>query len=112
LRGFNEVGRACVRLKVPENAYLDASGNDWTCNRGYLKSDRGCTAAIVPAHAHLDDISEMTGHANAAPLVVPIGGYIDFSNHDWTCEEGFHKQRRKAISIVNGAVACYDDLDR
>ncbi len=36
-RGYRAVDEGCMAVKVPENAHLDDSGNDWDCNRPYRK---------------------------------------------------------------------------
>ena len=41
-RGSRAIDEACVAVRVPENAHLNYSGNDWECNRPYLKKQKGC----------------------------------------------------------------------
>jgi len=55
-------------VEVPENGYLDSSGRDWECERGFEKSLRSCRALTLPAHAHL--------------------GY---SGNRWTCDPGYRQ---------------------
>lgn len=42
VRGYQSDGNICVELQVPENAHVDYSGNDWECNRPYLKRQDVC----------------------------------------------------------------------
>jgi hypothetical protein len=35
-------GDGCIAIDLPENAYLDRSGNRWSCNRGFRLSDGAC----------------------------------------------------------------------
>jgi len=53
-------------VSIPENAYLDAAGNTWSCERGFKKSAAGCVALQIPENAH-----------------------IDHSGNDWDCNAGF-----------------------
>ena len=36
-RGFRAVGNDCVAVELPRNAHLDYTGQDWDCNRPYLR---------------------------------------------------------------------------
>jgi len=54
---------------VPSNGYLDASGRDWSCERGFKKGLRSCLALQVPANAH-----------------------VVFSGDRWTCDAGYQQQ--------------------
>ena len=38
-------GGGCIAIDLPENAYLDRSGNRWSCNRGFRLSDGLCVLA-------------------------------------------------------------------
>jgi hypothetical protein len=41
-RGYEPLNGACVAIDLPDNAYLDRSGNRWSCNRGFQLSDGAC----------------------------------------------------------------------
>lgn len=41
-RGYEVLNGARVAIDLPENAYLDRSGNRWSCNRGFRLSDGMC----------------------------------------------------------------------
>lgn len=41
-RGYEPLSGACIAIDLPENAHLDRSGNRWSCNQGFLRSDREC----------------------------------------------------------------------
>lgn len=34
-----------VPLQLPENAHIDHSGNDWTCDPPFRKRDLGCVSS-------------------------------------------------------------------
>jgi hypothetical protein len=56
-------------VAVPANAYLEASGNSWECERGFRQEQTGCARLTMPANA-----------------------YIDYSGHGWSCADGFHRR--------------------
>ena len=35
-------GGGCIAIDLPEHAYLDRSGNRWSCDRGFRFSDGMC----------------------------------------------------------------------
>lgn len=41
-RGFRQTGDACEVVKVPKNAHISSSGNDWECNKPYLRDRNKC----------------------------------------------------------------------
>jgi hypothetical protein len=45
-----------VAVVVPVNAYYvdDSYAAGWSCNRGYVDSDKACVPVALPANAHLD----------------------------------------------------------
>jgi hypothetical protein len=43
---------------MPQHSYLDYSGADWTCERGYKKTGAACIALQVPANAHLNNAGD------------------------------------------------------
>ena len=45
----NVLERSCV----PSHGYLESSGKDWNCERGFAKLDRICEAMKIPANARL-----------------------------------------------------------
>jgi hypothetical protein len=45
-RGYRRVGTECIEIAVPENASLDDSGRDWTCNVGVVERNRRCVGAV------------------------------------------------------------------
>src|SRR4051812_39045381 len=52
LQGYERKDQACVRVRVPANAYFNPSSNGWDCRRGYLRSGQQCVAVKVPDHAY------------------------------------------------------------
>jgi hypothetical protein len=53
---------------VPAQGYLTRSGDNWECERGFMRKDSACITVQPPANAHLD-----------------------YSGNGWSCDEGFHK---------------------
>ena len=41
-RGYQATDGICVLLQVPANAHIDFSGNDWECNRPFVKRNNAC----------------------------------------------------------------------
>ena len=70
-RGYRKVDQSCVAIAVPDNAYLDSSGDRWKCERGFRESGDSC-----------------------APLEIPQEGYVGRSGNDWECNRGYRKRRR------------------
>jgi hypothetical protein len=46
-RGFREDGDRCVAIRLPDNAHVDYAGNDWDCNKPYLKRSGRCELPAV-----------------------------------------------------------------
>jgi hypothetical protein len=57
------------------NGYLDSSGNDWKCERGFKQDDKTCLALKMPTNA-----------------------YVDYSGNEWQCDEGFRKQGAACVA--------------
>jgi hypothetical protein len=64
-----------VPVEVPPNAYLDGSGKDWKCERGFRKTDRDCVGIKIPINAHLD-----------------------YSGNDWNCDRPRWRQREVCVA--------------
>ena len=41
-RGYRAADEVCDDLKLPQNAHVDYSGNDWDCNPPYRKQQGKC----------------------------------------------------------------------
>jgi hypothetical protein len=63
----------CVAVAVPVNGYLDRSGHDWDCERGYSKRLACLTIAV------------------------PVNGHLDYSGHSWTCNAGYRPSGEACI---------------
>ncbi len=106
-RGFRQVEEACVPVSVPVNAYLDFFGNDWDCNRGYVKDDQDleCNPVRVPANAHpADDEAYGSGwecdrryrqvSGRCTRIVLPSNAYyseLSFGR-GWECDPGYRQE--------------------
>jgi hypothetical protein len=64
-----------MSVAVPENGYLDSSGNGWRCERGFRREGSTCSALSVPANA-----------------------YIDYSGDEWRCIDGFRRQGAQCVA--------------
>jgi hypothetical protein len=62
---------------VPANGFLDASGTDWACDRGFQRQVENCVALALPANA-----------------------YLDFSGNNWRCLEGFKKSGSGTSCVI------------
>src|SRR5690349_2851022 len=52
----------CDKVEVPANAKLNPFGDDWICNRGFVRTGyrttAECRAVIVPENAKLNSIGD------------------------------------------------------
>ena len=78
-RVFATLGDHCVAVVVPANGYLSSTGNEWECNRGYLKAGLACGPVRLPANAHADDSSNGTG---------------------WQCDRGFRETNDRCEKVI------------
>jgi hypothetical protein len=62
-------------IVVPENAYLDATGASWRCERDFRKDGSSCVPLQVPSNAH-----------------------TDFSGNDWVCNEFYRKDGGRCVA--------------
>lgn len=78
-RGFRKVGDACMRIVLPDNAYLGDStyGREWECERGFRAAGEHCVSVRVP-----------------------VNGYLTGAGDDWKCERGFIKQHEACVGVV------------
>lgn len=113
-RGFRQVEDACVRIRVPANAYLDSFGRDWDCDRGYIKDDQGqgCKAVKLPANAHADDGGDFgTGWEcdrrylkvgdRCIRVLVPANAYYSeiSLDRDWQCNPGYRREGDACMAV-------------
>ena len=42
-RGYRATETTCLVIRVPENAHIDYSGNDWDCDPQFRKDGNSCT---------------------------------------------------------------------
>ena len=101
VRGFRRTGEACVKLQLPDHAYLSTSGHDWDCDRGHLKRGDACLAVKLPANSHADDGEYGTGwrcdrgfrlsEGSCRRLAVPEHAFLVNSSfgRGWECERGY-----------------------
>lgn len=119
--GFKEVGGAsCLEVMVPAGGYLDPSGKNWDCLRGYRKTDNNCEQILLPAHAYLSDNSygsdwlcergyrEVNGSCEA--VAIPENAYFDDASYGagWKCERGFSASDDSCTAIILPANAHLD----
>ena len=66
---------------MPAHAYLDSSGRDWVCERGFKRDFHTCVRLELPDHAHL--------------------GY---AGNRWVCDSGYRQEGQACIVSTDGAV--------
>jgi len=98
-------GNTCAAVSVPSHGILERGGDDWKCERGFMKRADACVMVEVPANAYLT----MTGNewqcergfkqegSTCVALVIPASAYLDNSGNEWTCSDGLRKQGRACI---------------
>ena len=90
LRGHLKVDDRCVKIVLPENAYLtDTSyGSVWACNRGFEAIGEACVAIKVPSN-----------------------GYLNTSEYGkpWSCERGFFERGDECAAVEVPQNAFFDD---
>ncbi|MEQ9199669.1 MAG: hypothetical protein RLN80_06740, partial [Rhodospirillales bacterium] len=74
-----ETGDVCERVKVPENGFLDPSGNRWRCLRGFVKAGDLCQQIKIPLNGYLTDDSYGNG---------------------WDCDRGFRAEGKVCQKIA------------
>ena len=102
-RGYREVNETCIVIKIPENAYLNASGVRWECNRGFREFDKACVAINVPENGYLTESDFGSGWKcergfqakgeMCIPVELPANAHIDFSGSDWDCDRPYEKHK-------------------
>lgn len=101
-RGFRKIGKACVEIKLPDNAYLtnNAYGRGWECRRGYIERYDACIAIRIPENAFLVsqrgdvwkcDRGYSPVGASCIAIRVPKHAYLTSSNYGtgWACDRGY-----------------------
>jgi hypothetical protein len=86
-----------VAIVVPPDAYLDPSGREWRCNRGYERADEACAKIDVPPNAFLRSNGKTwdcgRGYRKTdracVGIAVPENAYLAASGDRWQCERGF-----------------------
>lgn len=103
-RGYTEVDRtSCDPIPVPPDAFLQSSGRDWQCDRGFRRAEETCVPIVLPPHAYLSEEWSGPGWAcdrgfsaeadRCVPIAVPENGYLTNANYGdaWACERGFRE---------------------
>ena len=109
-RGFKKDRRnACTAIKVPKNAYLNASGDGWKCERGYREINEVCDVVKVPQHGFLTDSSYGSGwecsrgyrpiDKRCAAINIPTNGYLNASSSDWKCKRGYRAANDACVVV-------------
>lgn len=122
LHGFRAgVDGDCIAVIVPDGGFLDPSGEQWNCLRGYLKVADHCQEIVLPENAYLSD--EPYGppwtckrgfeakEDVCSAIAVPVNAYLNSSEYGkpWTCERGFLEQGDVCEEVVIPAHAYFDD---
>ena len=51
LRGYSQVEQACIAMAIPANAYLNAYGDRWECERTFKRADN-CSSTNSSTSLH------------------------------------------------------------
>jgi hypothetical protein len=62
-------GTSVRAAEMPAHAHLKQFGDEWECDRGYIREGDACAELQVPAHAYLDSFGR-----------------------NWKCERGYRRQ--------------------
>jgi len=82
------------------------AGDDWQCERGFMKRADACAPVEVPVNAYLDSTGKDWrcergfGKENSAcvALNVPTNAYLDYSGNEWRCMGGYRKQGKSCLT--------------
>lgn len=101
-RGFlASLGKICTAIPVPTNGYLNASGDDWSCERGFRRAAGTCVAVKPPANGYLNatgdgwecDRGYRAGDLACVAVKLPANAYPTFTTygHGWECDRGYQE---------------------
>jgi len=93
--------------QIPQNAELDYTGRNWTCQRGYRQIGNDCVLVGIPQNAELDytgrDWTCQRGYrqvSNDCVLVgIPQNAELDYTGRDWTCQRGYRQVGNDCVSV-------------
>ncbi len=110
--GFTEeIGDICASVSVPENGFLDPSGNRWHCLRGFAKNGDVCQQIDVPQNGYLTDDSFGNGWScdrgfraegkACRKIAVPAHGYLSNKQYGagWLCDRGYRASREDCVAV-------------
>lgn len=110
--GSRKVGKSCVPIKLPDNAYLtnNAYGRGWECDRGYIERYDACIAIHIPDHAFLvsqrGDVWKCERGYSAVKgscieIQVPEHAYLSSSGNGsgWACERGYRAKTEGCFAL-------------
>ena len=114
--GYQRSGEACVQVRVPANAHLNAFGNDWECNQGYMKRAAECAPVNVPPNARINiegndwecDRGYRRSGSVCVPLSRPPNAQPGTRENDWQCDRGFRRSGSTCVPIrvpLNGRLS-------
>ncbi|HAG46938.1 MAG TPA: hypothetical protein DCL19_08975 [Gammaproteobacteria bacterium] len=112
-RGYEEIGKAsCNPIHIPANAFLESSGYNWQCVRGFRRERETCVLIVLPDNAHLSDRPSISGWEcdrgftenaqKCIQIAVPRNGYLTDDNYrsGWSCERGYSKIKEGCEAIL------------
>src|SRR6185503_2723898 len=107
--GYRETADTCVRVEVPQHAFLNAMGDTWKCERGYRKADDGCLPLETPANSYLTMVGDTwtcdrgyrPAEQSCVAITVPVNGYATNSGHGsgWTCDRGYRAVGQSCVVV-------------
>lgn len=120
--GYRETAAgACAQVVVPDGGYLDPSGANWSCLRGFEKRNAACVVLDLPENAYLSDSTYgriwtcERGYAvvddACEAIVVPENGYLNASGYGqpWSCERGYVDRGASCDGVIIPENAYFDE---
>ena len=93
-----------------KSTYLDYSGKNWECERGYLPNDESCEKIAVPENAFLSESSRYgdgweceRGFVKSGGVClvvnVPVNAHLRNDGASWECDKPFRKRNGACVEI-------------
>ncbi len=110
--GYQQVGKTCEAIRVPENAYLTHSsyGVGWKCHWGYRQFGNRCREIVIPANAYLDingydwkcDRGYKAHNDGCMAIQIPKNGYLVNTTYGkgWKCERGYVEKKNACAPLA------------
>ena len=96
-----------IAQRLPPNAELDYTGNNWKCERGYRRSGNDCIAVQLPPNAELDYTGSnwkcQRGYRrngnDCSAVQLPPNAELDYTGSNWKCQRGYRRSGNDCIVL-------------